>query len=201
MHRWAYCRLTESVDRQIQVILDATVADLLTTVRENGSISCSDISVQPGGPGGDLWERKYVLLGLHGYYTWVHPDPAVLKAMIDQADCIVQQVGPPPKTRIVDQGWSPNHLESSTLLEPMMRLYNMTGKQEYLDFARYIVEEEGGALGHNIIGDAFNDTDPVNIGGVYPKAYEMMSLFEGLTEYYRVTGNEHWKQAILNLYP
>jgi hypothetical protein len=28
----------------------------------------------------------------------------------------------------------------------------------------------------------------------------MMSLFEGLTEYYRVTGNEYWKQAFMNLY-
>ena len=27
-----------------------------------------------------------------------------------------------------------------------------------------------------------------------------MSLFEGLAEYYRVTGNEKWKQAIMNLY-
>jgi DUF1680 family protein len=187
-------------DPDLKKILDATVSDLLTTVRENGSISCSEIDQQPDGPGGDPWERKYVLLGLHGYYTHVRQDPAVLQAMLDQADCIVAQIGPPPKTRIVDLGWSPNHIESSTLLEPMMRLYNMTGKRAYLDFARYIVEEEGGALGHNIIEDAFQNEDPVNIGGDYPKAYEMMSLFEGLVEYYRVTGNEHWKQAFMNLY-
>ncbi len=187
-------------DPDLKEILDGTVADLLTTIRENGSISCSEIANQPDGPGGDLWERKYVLLGLHGYYTHVNPDPAVLQAMIDQADCIVAQIGPPPKTRIIDQGWSPNHIESSTLLEPMMRLYNMTGNQAYLDFAHYIVEVEGGAKGHNIIEDAFNNEDPVNIGGVYPKAYEMMSLFEGLVEYYRVTGNERWKQAFMNLY-
>ena len=187
-------------DAELKRILDATVADLLSTVRDNGSISCSEIRDQPDSKGGDLWERKYVLLGLHGYHTHVEQDPAVLKAMLDQADCIVEQVGPEPKTRIVDQGWSPNHIESSTLLEPMMRLYNMTGKPEYLEFARYIVEEEGGALGHDIIGDAFLNRDPMDIGGVYPKAYEMMSLFEGLAEYYRVTGNERWKQAFMNLF-
>jgi DUF1680 family protein len=187
-------------DPELKTILDATVADLLTTARENGSISCAGIADQPDGPGGDLWERKYVLLGLHGYYNHVNPDPAVLQAMIGQADCIVAQIGPPPKTRIVDQGWSPNHIESSTLLEPMMRLYNMTGNPDYLDFAEYIVEVEGGALGHNIIEDAYNNEDPVNIGGVYPKAYEMMSIFEGLVEYYRVTGNERWRQAFMNLY-
>jgi DUF1680 family protein len=187
-------------DPELKEILDATVADLLSTIRKNGSISCSPISAQPDGPGGDPWERKYVLLGLHGYYTLVEQNPEVLQAMLDQADCIVAQIGPLPKTRIVDLGWSPNHIESSTLLEPMMRLYNMTANQAYLNFARYIVEEEGGALGHNIIEDAFNNEDPVNIGGVYPKAYEMMSLFEGLVEYYRVTADDRWKEAIMNLY-
>jgi len=187
-------------DPELKKILKATVADLLTTKRANGSISCSDISKQPDGPGGDLWERKYVLLGLDHYYMQVEKDPAVLQAMIDQADCLVAQIGPAPKTRIVDQGWSPNHIESSTVLEPVMRLYKLTGDQKYLDFARYIVEVEGGAKGYNIIEDAFNNKVPEQIGGVYPKAYEMMSLFEGLVEYYRVTGNERWKLAFMNLY-
>lgn len=187
-------------DPELKSILKTTVEDLLTTVRENGSISCSDLADQPDSKGGDLWERKYVLLGLFGYYTHVEKDPAVLQAMLDQADCIVDQIGLPPKTRIVDQGWSPNHIESSTLLEPMMRLYELAGKESYVEFARYIVEEEGGALNHNIIESAFNNEDPMNIGGVYPKAYEMMSLFEGLVEYYRVTGNDRWKQAFINLY-
>ena len=187
-------------DPELKRILKATVADLLTTKRGNGSISCTEVSKQPDGPGGDLWERKYVLLGLDQYYMQVEQDPNVLQAMIDQVDCILSQIGPSPKTRIVDQGWSPNHIESSTVLEPIMRLYKLTGYQRYLDFARYIVEDEGGAKGFNIIEDAFNNKAPEQIGGVYPKAYEMMSLFEGLVEYYRVTGNERWKQALMNLY-
>jgi uncharacterized protein len=187
-------------DPLLKEILRATVYDLLSTRRENGSISCSDISRQPDGPGGDLWERKYVLLGLDEYYVQVSQDPEVLKAMIDEADCILVQTGPPPKVPITDQGWSPNHIESSTILEPVMRLYKLTKSRRYLDFARYIVEVEGGSKGYPIIEDSYNNVIPEKIGGEYPKAYEMMSLFEGLTEYYRVTGNEHWKQAILNLY-
>lgn len=187
-------------DPELKKVLQATVADLLTTQRENGSISCSEIDKQPDGPGGDLWERKYVLLALDEYYMQVEQDPAVLKAMTDHADCIISQTGPSPKVPIVDQGWSPNHIESSTILEPIMRLYKLTGYQQYLDFAKYIVEVEGGAKGFNIIEDAFNNKDPKEIGGVYPKAYEMMSLFEGLVEYYRVTGNDKWKQAFMNLY-
>jgi DUF1680 family protein len=187
-------------DHELKKILTATVADLLTTRRSNGTISCSEVGKQPDGPGGDLWERKYVLLGLDEYYRQVEQDPKVLQAMIDQADALVSQIGPAPKTRITDQGWSPNHIESSTVLEPIMRLYKLTGYQRYLDFATYIVEVEGGAKGFNIIEDAFNNKVPEQIGGVYPKAYEMMSLFEGLVEYYRVTGNERWKHAFMNLY-
>lgn len=187
-------------DPELKKILQASVNDLLSTVRENGSISCSPVSQQPDGPGGDLWERKYVLLGLDEYYMQVDKDPRVLKAMIDEAGCLIDQIGPAPKVPITDQGWSPNHIESSTVLEPVMRLYNLTKDQKYLDFARYIVEVGGGAKDFLIIEDAYNNIVPEKIGGVYPKAYEMMSLFEGLVEYYRVTGNDHWKTAVENLY-
>lgn len=187
-------------DPELKKILQSTVADLLTAKRENGSISASKVANQPDGPGGDLWERKYVLLGLDEYYMQVSKDPYVLKAMVDEADAVIAQIGPAPKVRIIDQGWSANHIESSTILEPIMRLYKTTGYKRYLDFAKYIVEDEGGAKGFNIIEEAFNNKNPEQIGGPYPKAYEMMSLFEGLVEYYRVTGNPHWKQAVMNLY-
>ncbi len=186
-------------DPGLKAILQKTVADLLTTKRANGSISCSDIPKQPGGNKGDLWERKYVLLGLDGYYEQVEQDPAVLQAMIDEADCTIAQIGSPPKVGITDEGWSPNHIESSTILEPIVRLYKLTGYQRYLDFASYIVKE-GGAKGYNVIDQSYQNTDPEKIGGPYPKAYEMMSLFEGVMEYYRVTGNDYYKQSVLNLF-
>ena len=187
-------------DPELKKMLQATVSDLLTTRRANGSISCSEVASQPDGPKGDLWERKYVLLGLDEFYNQVEKNPDVLKAMIDQADCILAQIGPAPKVPITEQGWSKNRLESCSLLEPIMRLYKLTESQRYLDFAKYIVEVEGGAKGFNVIEQAFGNTDPWKMGGTWPKAYEMTSLFEGLVEYYRVTGNEHWKQSFMNLY-
>lgn len=187
-------------DPELKKILQATVTDLLSTRRENGTISCAPVAKQPDGPGGDLWERKYVLLGLDDYYEWVERDPKVLEAMIDEADATLAQVGPPPKTRIVELGWSANKIESSTILEPIMRLYKRTGSPRYLEFARYIVETEGGAKNHNIIGEVLAGLDPVEVGGIYPKAYEMLSLFEGLVEYYRATGNEKWREASLGLF-
>jgi DUF1680 family protein len=193
-------------DPELKRILDETVQDMLTAQRPNGSISCTPEDKQPGGENGDLWERKYVLLGMEEYYEWVNRDPAVLESLKRQAACIIDQIGHAPKTEITDLGWSatnighePCHIESGTLLEPFMRLYKWTGEQRFLDFASYIVES-GGTKHYNLFEQAYNNVEPYKMSGHYPKAYEMMSLFEGLVEYYRATGNGRWKQAFMNLY-
>lgn len=193
-------------DAELKSILDKTVADLLTTQDANGSISCTPADKQPGSENGDLWERKYVMLGLEEYYAHVDSSPTVLEALKRHADCIIAQVGHAPKKEITDLGWSatnigaePCHIESSTLLEPFMRLFNLTGEQRYLDFATYIVES-GGTKHYNLIELACANTPPYLMSGHYPKAYEMMSLFEGLVEYYRVTGDAKCRQAFLYLY-
>lgn len=84
-------------DPELKAIMDETVQDLLTTQRENGSISCVEIEGQP--EESELWERKYVMLGLQGYYEWVNADPLVLDALKKQADNIISIVGPLPRSR------------------------------------------------------------------------------------------------------
>jgi hypothetical protein len=64
-----YYRYTQ--DTELKKILDETVRDLLTTQQPNGSISCSPADRQPGGTDGDIWERKYVMLGLLDYYQLI----------------------------------------------------------------------------------------------------------------------------------
>lgn len=193
-------------DPELKAIMDATVKDILSTQQANGSISCTPAKEQPDGERGDLWERKYVMLGLEEYYEWVNSDPIVLESLKKQADCIIDQIGAAPKKEIVDLGWSATnigheacHIESSTLLEPFMRLYKWTGEQRYLDFASYIVAS-GGTKHFNVFEQAYNNVLPHQMAGHYPKAYEMMSLFEGLVEYYRATGDPKAKQSALNLF-
>ena len=152
---------------ELKSILKATVEDLLSVQNPNGSIACTPEEQQPGGENGDLWERKYVMLGLDEYYRWVEQNPAVLEALKKHADCLIAQIGHAPKTEIVDLGWSATnigheacHIESSTLLEPFMRLYNWTGEQRYLDFASYIVES-GGTKHFDLIQQACDNTLPL----------------------------------------
>lgn len=186
-------------DPELKAVLRAAVDDLLARRRTNGSFSCVPPEQQPDSKGGDLWERKYAMLGLLEYYDWVERDPAVLAALKSQADCILAQIGPAPKTDVRDLGWSPNHIESSTLLEPMMRLYRHTGDGAYLTFARYLVAS-GGAKGFDLVKAACDRVEPWKMAGVYPKAYEMLSYFEGLVEYHRVTDDPMVREACLGLF-
>lgn len=187
-------------DPRLKSVLEATVKDLLTSERDNGSISCSPVNQQPDPGGGDLWERKYVYLGLERYYSLVNPDPAVLASLVRQLDCLLDQVGPAPKTRVIDAGWSVNCIEACTILEPVMRVYQITRYRRYLEFAEYLIDE-GGAKGWNLIEQALADVPPHKMAGEeYPKAYDMLSFFEGLIEYHRETGDPKIKNACERLY-
>ena len=204
-------------DPELKAVLDAAVADILATERPNGSISCVPEELQPGGDGqtrphcSDLWERKYVLLGLEDYYDWVEPRPEVLASLKRQVDCLIRQIGPAPKRDIRTIGWSPNCIESSSLLEPVMRLYKMTGEKSYLEFARYIVASGGAketsantlkeslsadGRGVDLFAQARAGVMPWRMGEPYPKAYEMTSIFEGLAEWCRVTGDAAAREAV-----
>ncbi len=188
---------------QLKAGLEATVNAILASQTADGCISSFPYDKQPYNA--DLWCRKYVLLGLEDYYSVVNRDPRVLQALIRMADYTLDQIGPAPKVRIIDTGWAFEGIESSSILEAMVRLYELTGFARYLTFAKYIVEEEGACKRENIF-DAVLKKPVRDVGSngnphqSIAKQYEMISCFEGLVEYYRVTGNEVWKRANVAFY-
>ena len=186
-------------DPALRELTKKYVYELIGTMKPNGSIACTPVEEQPGDKDGDIWERKYVMLALSEYYLDVEADPFVLEALEKEAHSIMDQVGPAPKKEITSLGWSANHIESSCILEPIMRLYNITGKKEYLDYATYIVEA-GGCSGVNMFDQVREGTWLSKVAEPYPKAYEMLSVWEGLVEYYRVVGGEEWYKCIVNMF-
>ncbi|MEK7412044.1 MAG: beta-L-arabinofuranosidase domain-containing protein [Planctomycetota bacterium] len=190
-------------DRELYAIIARSVDDLLSTQTPDGCISTRTYDEQP--KSSDLWERKYVLLGLQAWYA-ISSDKRALIAMELMADYTLNQIGPAPRTRIVDTGWAFEGIESSSILEPIMVLYRLTGHQRYLDFARYIVEDEGACKRGSIFEAALNGVLPKDIGSngdpkqSIAKAYESMSCFEGLLEYYRTTNIARWRDSALRYY-
>lgn len=191
---WRYTR-----DKELKDITKEAVYSLLSTAKSNGSISCTPVDQQPGDKDGDIWERKYVLLGLSQYYFDVEKDPVVLEAMEKEARSVMDQVGPAPKKSVTELGWSSTKIESSSILEPFMRLYFITGKKEYLDFATYIVQS-GGNKGSDIFSLISAGTPLREVGKPYPKAYEMTSVMEGLVEYYRATGDPRYLDCLTKFF-
>lgn len=179
-------------------ILTLTVRDLLESMDADGRISTYPKDREFFG--WDIWSRKYVLLGMQ-YFLEICEDEElahdIIHSMCRQVDYLIAHIGR------AEDGKKPitkatNHwrgLNSSSILEPVVRLYNLTGEQRYLDFAAYIVEE-GGTSVANIFKLAYQDK-------LYPyqypmtKAYEMTSCFEGLLEYYRVRGEAWHREAII----
>ena len=191
-------------DEELYNTLTDTVIEILETEDELGRISTYEVGAEKGFSefdGWDMWSRKYVLLGMQ-YYLEICRDEELKKkitaSMCRQADYIMSKIGPRSEGKLpityATRNW--RGLNSTSILEPIVRLYSLTGEKRYLDFAEYIIGEGGTSI-FNLFEMALADTtDPYQ----YPvtKAYEMMSCFEGLLEYYRVTGIEKYKTAVLN---
>lgn len=179
-------------DPELLKIIQEAVSGLLTTQTPDGYIGnyAPEAQLQHW----DIWGRKYTLLGLLAYYD-ISEDKKALDAARKLADYLLTQVGP-GKADIVKTG-NYRGMPSSSILEPMVLLYNHTGEQKYLDFAKYIVGQWETADGPKLISKAL---EGVPVAERFPapsiwwswengqKAYEMMSCYEGLLELYRITG-------------
>lgn len=200
MMRGACMILSYTKDDGIYRIIEDSVRDMLTTQEDNGRFSTYTLDTEF--TAWDLWGRKYVLLGMQ-YFLEICRDEAlanqIIEALCRHADYIIDHIGKAEdgKKEIVLATRNWKGLNSCSILEPMVRLYRITENKKYLDFAEYIIST-GFIEGGNLIDLAYeNEIAPHE----YPvvKAYEMMSCFEGLLQYYKLTGIEKYKVALLNL--
>ena len=150
--------------------------------------------------GWDVWGCKYALLGLIADYDRTH-EKAVLEAARRETDVLIAELGQ-GRTNIADAGdW--NGLPASSVLEPVVLVYQRTGDPKYLDFAKHIVASwsvpsKRLPSGMRLVEDALAGKNPMEMCS--PKAYEMMSCFEGLCELYRATGKREDLDAAIRLF-
>ena len=154
----------------------------------------------------DVWGRKYTLLGLLAYHD-LTGDRAALASASRLADHLMTEVRP-GRASIVKNG-AYRGMASSSVLEPIVLLYNRTGDARYLAFAEWIVAQWETPDGPQLISKALAG---VPVAERFPppkqwytwengqKAYEMMSCYEGLLELYRVTGRPEYLTAVVKTY-
>lgn len=185
-------------NEELYSVLEDAVRDILTVQDDLGRIAC--YTVEKEFNGWDVWGRKYVLLGMCYFLDICKSDELrekVIASMCGQVDYLISKIGNEEgKISILKTSKWYGATNSSSILEAVVRLYKLTGEQKYLDFAEYIIGEGGCAYG-NIFELAYDDKI---LPYQYPatKAYETMSCFEGLIEYYEVTGDEKCLRAAEN---
>lgn len=146
-----------------------------------------------GNLGWDVWGCKYTLLGLMMQWDRTR-EPRVIDGAKRLADWLIAQF---PSKRQLHATGGYRGLASGSLLEPVVLLYKRTGEAKYLDFARYIVSElEDAEEGPKLISSALAGVAVAKRPAGDPlwykcglKAYEMMSCYQGLLEYYEATGD------------
>lgn len=187
-------------DSELYNLISYAAKELMSTQLPNGYIG--NYSPEAQLEQWDVWGRKYTLLGLLAYYDLTQ-DKKALEAACKLGDHLLTQLGPDHRN-IVKTG-NYHGMPSSSILEPVMYLYNHTQESRYLDFARYIVEQWETPDGPQLISKAVKEV-PVAERFPFPeqwwswengqKAYEMMSCYVGLLELYKVIPNPLYLYAV-----
>ena len=143
----------------------------------------------------DVWAHKYNLIGLITYMRYTG-NQAPLDACRRMADLLCNTFGDEPGKRdILKAGWHVG-MAPTSVLEPMVLLYRLTGEPRYLDFCKYILRAWEQPNGPKIISTlrTVKRVDKVGNG----KAYEMLSCLNGALEYYRTVNDPAVLEACLN---
>ena len=123
-------------DAELKKLIKETVYDIISTQDENGCITAVAEKNQPGL--GEVWGRKYVLMGLTRYCQYIEKDPVVVDACRREVDHLMEQLGP--------NGWDPlktgyhSGLATCSIIGAIVRVYRLTGDRKYLDYAKYLVK-------------------------------------------------------------
>ena len=151
------------------------------------------------GEGWDVWGMKYTMLGLLHHYD-ATGDARCLSAAKRLCDYVIREIGPGgARGRELWQTGNWSGMPSSSVLEPVVWLYERTKERKYLDFATYVVKGMSvPAAGPRLVdlalrgvpvADRNGHGNKAETGGGYVKkqnrwkAYEMMSCYQGLLEY------------------
>ena len=180
------------------------VKNLLLTQDANGYIGTYAHADFIFGNNWNVWNQKYTLWSLIEAWELLE-DKTILTSAMQFADHLITEVGPSSEG-IVKTG-NFYGMPSSSILYPMLKLYNATGERKYLEYSEYIVEQwakhpEGlpDILNMGLSGKPvhvwFPETDPYDWG----KGYEFTSCVEGLVELYKVTGSENYLNAAKNIH-
>lgn len=182
-------------DPALREHLDYTVAELCKCQLEDGYLGT--YLEKDRWTAWDVWAHKYNLIGLITYIRYTGNE-APLPTCRRMADLLCRTFGDRPGQRdLITAGAQHVGMASTSVLEPMVLLYRLTGEPRYLDFCKYILRAWEQPNGPHIISTLLTTKRVDKVGN--GKAYEMLSCLNGALEYYRtVGGDRRLLEACLN---
>lgn len=191
-------------DTELYSVLETTVIDLLGAQDNEGRISSYD--KQHEFTGWDVWGRNNVIRGLQYFYKICKSEELkqkILDSQKAQVDYLIEHIGPNEgQIDILDSCADWGGCTATPIGEAVTNLYMLTGVEKYFEFAKYIIESGGSSMvssnGNNILEEALAKT-PIYLWGMR-KICEANNYFEGVFNYYLITGEEWAKQAYINFY-
>jgi uncharacterized protein len=185
---WAY-----SGDPALRQKLDRVAAELIATQEPDGYLGTyvpdKRFGTYPDADW-DVWTHAYNMIGLLAYYRYTGNAPA-LAAVRRIGDLLIATF--PAKRSILAAG-THRGMAATSVLEPVVELYRVTGDPRYLAFARYLVgayDEPGGPA---IVTALLAGTGVDHIAN--GKAYEMLANLMGICDLARVTGDPRLLRAV-----
>jgi DUF1680 family protein len=187
---WAY-----SGDEALRRKLDSVAAALIATQESDGYLGTYAQEKRFGlydGADWDVWSHKYNLIGLLTYYRYTGNRNA-LAASQKIGDLLIATF--PAKKSILAAGTHMG-MAATSVLEPMVLLYRLTGEQRYLDFCHYILRAWEEPHGPQILSTLLTAKRVNEVAN--GKAYEMLSNLIGLGKLYQVTGDGRLLRTLEN---
>lgn len=182
----------ESGDPALRAKLDLVVSELVKCQLPDGYLGTYEEANR--WTQWDVWAHKYNLLGLITYIR-ITGETAPLEACRRMADLLCATFGDEPGKRDINLAGQHKGMAPTSVLEPMVLLYRLTGESRYLDFCRYILRAWEQPTGAKIVSTLLGSGQVDQVGN--GKAYEMLSCLVGALEYYRTTGDEQLLEACL----
>ncbi len=181
-------------DPALRTKLDATAATLVQCQLADGYLGT--YLEKDRWTAWDVWAHKYNLIGLITYMRYTG-NLAPLPTCRRMADLLCRTFGDGPGQRdLLKAGAQHVGMASSSVLEPMVLLYRLTGEPRYLEFCRYILRAWEQPTGPHIVSTLLTQKRVDKVGN--GKAYEMLSCLNGALELHRTIGQPDLLTACLN---
>ncbi|MCS7191530.1 MAG: glycoside hydrolase family 127 protein [Armatimonadetes bacterium] len=190
-------------NQELKAKIERIVSQLIATQEPDGYLGTYDFPTRwtmEVERGWDVWVHKYVLIGLLSYVKGSRSNGQetsnddelkrkALDASCKAANLILRTFGTGEGQLDLMERSTHVGMASSSILQPMVWLYRLTGDKRYLDFCRYIVWAwEHSPHGPKLLSSLLSHGDVHRTANA--KAYEMMSCLVGALELYRTLRDE-----------